>query len=457
MTLSTVVDSLNNRELSFIFWTIIFAIWAGWKRDVRQGFIQFLIALCCAPILAYLALAIIWTSASVALLASINLWEPGNLKTTALWFIAISFGSLLYHRKLEEKGHFKKLVRDVINITAIFTFAVGVYSFSFAVEFFLVPIMVIAAVLMGFSESQPKYAPVYKLLQNFFILLGLIFIFFAVYSVSKDVNSLANWQNVREFIVPIVLTILFIPFIFIFAVHNVYSFCRVRLGLAISRRAMRDYAMNRARRVFKIDIESLKDWVTYLQLNKPKSREDIDRAIAEWDRRTVYRYDPPQPHPKHGWSIDTTPNLLADEGVTFDEYSPTSPSTWGTSCNFLYLHSQDEGSRVWIYLQGTNTAIQEITARFTMEHGPNFDVEELHAMAVLQKLLERAWGATPPELNLGIYHHGSISICLGARCLDYFRWGYNGGYTVEIFLRLNSVPYRTPFMWDDEEEVEAAQ
>jgi hypothetical protein len=269
MTYTVFPFTLDNRELSVVIWFAVFLGWVFWLKDVRNAVWAFIKVVFSWPILSFLGLALLWTAIGVLLLYQANFWELETLKTTLLWFVAISFGTMLDASKLEtDKHYFRKTITDAVSLTAIITFAVGVYPFSLWVELLLVPGLIFLTLLTSAAKFRPENAPAYKPLQWILAIAGFFIAGHTLLSIAHDSGTLITLKNGREFGAPLVLTIWFIPFIFAFKVFNAYNTAQIRLAWVMAHRRMRRYARNRAWCVFGPDIYTLKDWLSYLQRNK---------------------------------------------------------------------------------------------------------------------------------------------------------------------------------------------
>lgn len=60
-------------------------------------------------------------------------------KNTVLWFFTAGAASLFHINDKKKSNYLRETIKDVLSITAVLQFLVGVYSFSFAVELVLVP------------------------------------------------------------------------------------------------------------------------------------------------------------------------------------------------------------------------------------------------------------------------------------------------------------------------------
>ena len=125
--------------------------------------------------LAIISMMIIYTAIFVRLLTLINLWIPLLLKDTILWFcfsgasVALNYGA-----SHKNDNIFKKIVLGNIKIVIILEFIVNTFTFSFLMEFILVPIIVILMIVISQAKSTENHHDIVKLLNNIISFMGIV-------------------------------------------------------------------------------------------------------------------------------------------------------------------------------------------------------------------------------------------------------------------------------------------
>ena len=74
----------------------------------------------------------------------IGIWEMHQLKNTIIWTISVGTLSIYKINSIKKEPKFiKNLILDNLKLIAVVEFIVSFYSFSFLIEFLLVPIYVL--------------------------------------------------------------------------------------------------------------------------------------------------------------------------------------------------------------------------------------------------------------------------------------------------------------------------
>ena len=158
-----------------------------------------------------------------------NFWDLSYLKDTILWLFTVAFVLVFSLNNVKDTKYLKIIFFDSIKWVVVLEFLINVYSFSFIVELIMFPILLFFTVIQAFSETDEKFVQVKKMVTN---ILGLISIFFIVYAIYKtviDYNSILTFKLLKTFLLPIVLTIIFIPFLYILALYSAYETYFIRL------------------------------------------------------------------------------------------------------------------------------------------------------------------------------------------------------------------------------------
>jgi hypothetical protein len=156
-------------------------------------------------------------------LSAIGLWDLTLLKDTIIWVLTVAFIMLMNANKIKDKSYFKNIVKDALKWTIILEFIVNLYSFSLVTEIVLVPIFGFLGALQGYAMSDKKYEKVQILLSNLSAIIGFVIFLIVLYKTVDEFEGMLTIANLNSFIHPIVLTMLFIPFIYCYAVYMKYD------------------------------------------------------------------------------------------------------------------------------------------------------------------------------------------------------------------------------------------
>jgi hypothetical protein len=218
----------NNREIATIGWAIMLLIWTL----VRQpAFYKNIIDLFSAAIKMwkYFLPMIIYIILNVFILEKIGLWNNTFIKVTIFWFFGWTIVMFINSVKIgKEKGYLRKIIFDTISLSVFISFISNFYSFSLWFELLLVPLVVLITGLSAVASFNEKNKLVKKFVDRIMICLGLIIFCISIYRTFTHFDDFATLNTLIEFLIPILLSIMFIPFACSLSIYNHWEQKRFR-------------------------------------------------------------------------------------------------------------------------------------------------------------------------------------------------------------------------------------
>ncbi len=233
--LNFITDNFNNREISLVFWLFILITFFLSKKEIRASALNVIKVFFGKKIFTIYLVMTAYEILLIYFLYEIKLWNFLLLKETIYWYFGIAFVSLVNANKVnQDEKYFQKVFKDNLKLIVILEFITTLYPFSLVVELFLVPLLLLIAALSAYTEVyKKKYSQIKKVIDTIFSLIGVVILLFAMYKITMDFYSLINIANLTSFLLPPILTFLFIPFIYLFALLMSYEIFFVRLNFFI--------------------------------------------------------------------------------------------------------------------------------------------------------------------------------------------------------------------------------
>lgn len=222
----------NNREIATAFWLFAFLIFVLSKSDVRKSVKDVFAMLLEWRISLSLFLMLAITSSILYLLNYFSLRNMGLMKDTVIWFLFA--GVPLYVRWITSKSDqniFKKIVIENIKLILLIEFVVNVYTFSLITELILVPFVSFVVMLNTYAEIKQPNSTVAKFLSGLQTVIGLLIVFFALTQAIESYDKLFAINNLRGFLLPILLSIFSAPFVYLMALYSAYDLLFTRLDM----------------------------------------------------------------------------------------------------------------------------------------------------------------------------------------------------------------------------------
>lgn len=372
--------SFNNREIAIAFWIVAGLLLLTWKASAWGALKALLAAACARPIRIYLLVLCLYVAGCVMLLADLGLWGVDNVKTTVYWVFGFAVIAPLQCEKIEaegEKQFFKKAMKDAAGITAIVAFIASTQTFSLFVEILLIGAILLFTMLAAFSEKREDARVVARVSNGALIFLGAVVLAFALYQISKDFFGFTTFSNARELLTQILLTFLFLPFVYGMHVFLIYERAFLRIGFAIKNPVVKSYARKRLVSEIGLDLDGVKKWLRHIGLFSPKSEAEVAASIAEIKTVRRRERDPYRVPPLVGWGPNLAREFLLEEGLKVNDYH-RSHDTWRASSNCMECSSVLLPSNIGYYLEGEEYAVLKL--RLVLNANEHGDDEQAKAM-----------------------------------------------------------------------------
>ncbi|MDD5131293.1 MAG: hypothetical protein PHH44_01385 [bacterium] len=259
-------------------------IWALTKNHIRQSLEQVFKALFVTPIIVSAVLMLFYIVLEVVVLSRIGLWDISQLKSTIIWGMTIATIMLFQINNIIEDSHFfTKAVKDSIRFTVFIDFIVNLYVFSLIIEFILVPIAALIGGMLAVAETNEKYKPVQKLLNDILIMFGLWIFGYAFYHILSDFRNLAKIQTLKDLALPPVMLLMFLPFIYCVALFAQYEILFTRLQFIIKDPSLLRFTKRQLLINYNFKIRTLEQWAKTLPVQSFRNQQDILNSIKKVD------------------------------------------------------------------------------------------------------------------------------------------------------------------------------
>ena len=269
-----------------MFWVVIFLSWVFTKEETRDSAKHVLLAFCHPRILIVFALMGGYVYLAVETLYSARLWGFDQLKNTILWFIFVASIELFKASTIyEEEGYFIKSIKRHFKLLVVLEFIVAFQSFNLIAELIIVPILSFAVIILVFSELEEKYKTIENFISWMLSIFGIFMVGYGFYFISSNFGEFAKYKTLMDFIIPITLSVLLLPFIFVISVYMLYESILIRVNIYTDNKANRIYAKLKGVIRFKKDYQSLNKWLSFACVSDFESKKAIDKSIINFNAR----------------------------------------------------------------------------------------------------------------------------------------------------------------------------
>jgi hypothetical protein len=222
--MSLFTETFNNREISVFAWLLIFFAWAIMQRNIRSALYNLIKIFLLRRILVSILLMLVYILSAIVILYKIDFWNNTLIKDTVLWIIGGAFIMLMNANKAnKDKTHLKKLFIDNIKFVVIFQFIINLYTFGLVIELLLIPFLTFITMLSAYAKHKEEHKQVKVVFDVIATVVTLYAFSYSLYQISVNFQEFASDKNLRTFMLPIILGIFYLPFIYFTALYMAYE------------------------------------------------------------------------------------------------------------------------------------------------------------------------------------------------------------------------------------------
>lgn len=139
----------------------------------------------------------------------------------------------------------------------------------------IIPIITILIVFSKVAQYNPEHLKVKKLCDS--ILITIFFIFFAHFLIQifRNPSKFANYQTLQDFLTPIFLTILYLPFLWFFLLYIKYEEIFVRLHFFIDNKKLISLTKFLVIINFRTQKDLIDEWFHHIKIHKIENYQEF--------------------------------------------------------------------------------------------------------------------------------------------------------------------------------------
>jgi hypothetical protein len=205
------VDWLNAREQAFVIWTAVMIVWLSIKVPSAVIDLLHLGRLAVTPPLGpLLALSLAYVTTDVLVLDRVGALYDTAIKDITVWYVAVALP--LMFAAATKRDAIQTVLRRAASLAGLLTFVVGLYVFPLGIELFVVPALAFVVLTHAVAVQQKEFRDVAKLFNGFLVAFGFALLAYAATQAAGDPRRLIAAATWEQFALPIVLTLVFVPF-----------------------------------------------------------------------------------------------------------------------------------------------------------------------------------------------------------------------------------------------------
>ena len=388
----TFLSTVNTREAATAFWLVVVAVFIVFHRSTRPSAVGVLKALAKPVLLAPLAVAALYAGVEIWALQRVGLWSAVNLKTTILWLVTFAFVTMFKMATAKDRrASIGKITRDVVSVTVVLVFITGLHAFPLIVELIALPLVTVIALTGEVAKHRPEHAAVARLLGCMTAAIGFSYFGFSLLMTVEQWQKAATWTTVSEFVIPVLLSLGFLPFLYGWRTYVAYNSMFATIGIFGIQSHLVPYARWLAGTRIRSDIELLDRWRKALQTSRPSNKAELKHSLEALHALTKREKSPPTVQPKGGWSPYLAMQFMADLGVETGHYHSSFDDEWFASSPMReFGNGAIWRNNIAYYIDGSEQAATTLKIKLNMnDPGEAREAEDIFIVHALH-LLEQA-------------------------------------------------------------------
>ena len=297
--IGTFIKSFNNREIAILIWFIVFVGFVSSSKGVRDSAKNVLKSIFGKRILFTLLTMLFYLTLEISILNLIGFWDTTQLKNAIVWVLFVAVGLFFSMHEVESKN--KRLDKFFISILwtnfkfiLILEFIVNLHTFNIFFEFICIGFITICALLSTFISTDEKHSQLKNICDYFVSAYGLVVLVYSIIITINNFSSFVTFETLLSFLFPILLTILFIPFLYVFSLIFIYEKLFLRLEFFFKENhELKRFTKRKLFGLCKLRTSSLQKFNEYgmASLINAKNEQDVLRIISGFNENNETESD----------------------------------------------------------------------------------------------------------------------------------------------------------------------
>jgi hypothetical protein len=425
--------NLNNREIASLI-LLLFMLILGVKFG-GKSLLHFLRNLFKVQILVPIGFSALWAALIIAVLSELKVWDQSLIKVTIVWFFTtalfLPYKAVINKYSMFDRRIFTESVWESFKITELISLAVSSYTMGVISEVLLALLLASVAILAEVSKTQGQTGML-KLWNWIQVILSGIIVVNSVGGLLGKFEEFWNLNTLREFAVPVAMTILYLPFIYLFLVYVILEQKLIGLVNYIPTGLLR-YSKLLAILSFGADERQYSRWIHQIIANRVYDKEAIKISIDKIKRYKDLEQNPPTVDLGLGWSPFLAKYFMQEVELLTDDYKNLFQDVHGATTNPQAVPSTCN-SKIHYYIEGS----AELATKLQLRLNCNSMKDKEQSLTIFNKyikvLLSKALDKVPDsKLEESLFRLGRYQTTLRGKLVSLTVSKYQVGSRQEMF------------------------
>lgn len=286
-----VIEFFTTREWASITLIILFVLLSAKAKSVRESIIGVVKGFFHWKMLLPIICAQIYLSIFAYALYKYGLWNTTILRETIFFLFYTSIALILKYNNNDERiSSIKGIVEDTVKATLIIEFYLNIHTFSYGVEL-IIQFLLTFLYLGAYNKRDTKdLAKTYSCTQILFYGLSISLLVYSIYMFIGEWKENFASQTVISLLFPIVATIAYWPFLYLFSVIKAYEEWFVRIYFA-SNKEEYGFRKNQVLKACGINLSLIhfvsKDFHVYIPQTHRQFVDDLNKSVEKYKIKKI--------------------------------------------------------------------------------------------------------------------------------------------------------------------------
>ncbi len=286
-----VIEFFTTREWASITLIALFILFSARAKSVRGSIFEVVKAFFHWKILLPIICAQIYLSIFAYTLYKYGLWNTTILRETIFFLFYTSIALILKYNNNDDRiTSIKGIIEDTVKATLIIEFYLNIHTFSYGVELIIQFLLTFLYLGVYNKQDTKDLAKTYSCTQILFYGLSISLLVYSIYMFIGEWKENFASQTVISLLFPIVATIAYWPFLYLFSVIKAYEEWFVRMSFA-SNKEEYDFRKNQVFKACGINLRLIhfvsKDFHVYIPQTQIQFVDDLKKSVKEYKTKKI--------------------------------------------------------------------------------------------------------------------------------------------------------------------------
>lgn len=223
------LEIFSTRELAMGIYVLVFFIYVLCHAKGRKAWFP-VVKIALSPRISVTALILAAIGIGTATYASrYSFWNDTYYKDVIMWALFVGWPLCFGAISSKEKSYFRNAIVDNLKLTVLFDCIFSTFTFPLLAEMLIIPTITSIVLIETVAKREEKSKAVAKLMSGLLTAIGFVLFFLTIRTAITEFKMDMTSGMVASLIIPLILSILYVPFAYLLALYAAYEISFLRM------------------------------------------------------------------------------------------------------------------------------------------------------------------------------------------------------------------------------------